>query len=151
MLFEQLWWEDFGSVGAVCPLPATHLICRRGQDFTRVTLLTLSALSLMLLFVHHLSCGSAKDAVEEGVQQGAVGCLKPLGKWSPRFAHQFTAQRPCVRGGLREARRKGVCAVDGSAQIHGSATARRCLLPWDCLSSCNLCPVIENHYKQNEE
>lgn len=27
----------------------------------------------------------------------------------------------------------------------------RCLLPWDCLSSCNLCPVIENDYEQSEE
>lgn len=69
----------------------------------------------MLLFVHHLSCGSAKDAVEEGVQQGAAGCLKPVGKQSPHFACQFTAQRPCVRGGLRQARRKGVHAVDGGA------------------------------------
>lgn len=99
-------------MGAIYPLPATHLICRGGQDFICITLPTLSS---MLLFMHHLGCSSAMDAVEEGVQQGAAGCLKPFGKRSPRFASQFTAQRPCVRGGLRQARRKGICAVDGGA------------------------------------
>lgn len=96
-------------------------------------------------------CFSGASSVEEGVQQGVKGYLKPFGEQSPCLAYQLTAQRPCVRGRLRQDRRKWLCAVDGRAQVDGLSMARRCLLPWDCLSSYNLCPVLGNSYKQSKE